>query len=205
MNRKFFLPPFLIYFLYLINFIIFIIFSFSTFLFFALLTGFVFFLFRKHKFIYRDRIKRNENIYISPVNGTIERITKNVEIDSEKYTEVIILVSFFHEWGLYLPMSCEVDQKIESKGMRLFRFGEYPKKLEDWSHKKHNFIQIRSKEQKTSLINIYPCLTGLKPQIWPISGDRGLSAACFGMLTLGGVVHVFLLHKSNLFFEDVHL
>jgi hypothetical protein len=182
--------------------IVFIFADFSTFLFFLFLFTFIYFLFRKQKFIYRDRVKRNSNIFVSPVNGVVEKIKNDIEIDGLKYREVTILISLFNEWGLYFPMSSEVDKKYETGSKRFFRFNNLPSDSTELARRKHVEVEFRSKENKSALLRIFPCKVGFKPSIYPMSGDRGIYSSCFGLLPFGGMVQIFLPSEGKLFVEE---
>lgn len=202
MTSRTFLPGYIVYSLLAFNVLVFLFLPFVSLLFFLALSAGAFLLFRKKKFIYRDRVKRNNNMFVSPVNGTVEKIIENVQIDDEKYTQVTVLISYFHEWGLYFPISCQVEKVRENKGKKIFRFTDTPKDKEKWDDKRFYSISIRSKEDKKSLLRLYPCKTSSRPKIWPITADRGLSAACFGLFPLGGIVNVYLPENSNILIEE---
>ncbi len=200
MSRTF-LPNTLIYFLMCLCGFSLIFFTFESFVILSSASLGLFVLFRKRKFIYRDRVKRNENMYVSPVNAVIEKIKENVEVDGKNYIEITTVMGVFNEWGLYLPMSAQVEKVHEQKGSRVFRFSDVPAKDTQLIKKRHLTIEIYSKERKQSLLRFFPCKTGFSPILWPIAGDRGLLSSSFGLFPMGGIVQIYIPVNSKLYIE----
>ncbi len=159
----------------------------------------VLFLFRRGRIPYRETLKMEGEIYLSPVHGTIESVRHSVpgSVFSFPCHEVRISLSFWDEKGLYLPTNAESSFMKSSKGLKLSRRGPghfFYGSLEDVSH---TDLTLLSKNNTQTLIRFIDCPLGLKPSIWLKSGDRGRGAACFGYYPFGGTLLIYLPATSD--------
>lgn len=92
----------------------------------SLLTIILLFAFRRASIPYRDTLKNDGEIYLSPVHGTVESIRRDTTTWEEyPYThEVRISISGWGEKGLYLPTAGEVSYLKASKGKKVPRDSE---------------------------------------------------------------------------------
>jgi hypothetical protein len=165
-----------------------------------LMVTLVFYLFRRSRVHYRDTIKNNGEIYLSPVHGIIQSVRHTVSSPdySSPCHEVRIAVSPWDEKGLYLPTGGEVSYLKANKGKKLDRKGPthaFYGPVEDLSH---TDLTLTSKNKVSTLIRFIDCKTGQRPVIWLKSGDRGRGAACFGYYPFGGTLLVYLPASSDI-------
>lgn len=159
----------------------------------------ILFLFRKSSVPYRDTIKSDGEIYLSPVHGRVESVRLNST--SSNYPtlchEIRISMNFWDEKGLYLPTSGEVTYLKANKGKKVKRNSPdevFYGSIEDLAH---TDFTLTSKNQTATLMRFIDCQWGKRPTIWLKSGDRGRGAACFGYYPFGGTLLIYLPATSD--------
>ena len=165
-----------------------------------LISALVLFVFRRSLVPYRDTLKNDGEIYLSPVYGTVESIRHSVDVPDypDGCHEVRISVSFWDPKGLYLPTAGEVSYLKASKGKRVHRNSPthiFYGPVEELSH---TDMTLTSKNQTVTLMRFIDCSTGKRPTIWLKSGDRGRGAACFGYYPFGGTLLIYLPDSSDI-------
>lgn len=165
-----------------------------------LLTSLVLFIFRRAPVPYRDTLKNDGEIYLSPIHGMVESVRHSILIPDypEACHEVRISLSFWDEKGLYLPTAGEVTYLKANKGKRIKRSSPsevFYGSLEDVAH---TDMVLTSKNQTATLLRFIDCSTGKRPTIWLKSGDRGRGAACFGYYPFGGTLLIYVPASSDL-------
>lgn len=161
--------------------------------------GMVGFAFRRSNVVFRETTRPQGEIYITPVQGTVESVRQNVPIlnDTEIGHEIRISVSLWNEKGLYLPTSGEVSYLKANKGRKIPRSSEihsFYGPLEDVAH---TDLVFTSKNQVKTLLRFVDGEQCIRPTIWLKSGDRGRGAACFGYYPFGGTLLIYLPRNSD--------
>ena len=158
------------------------------------------FIFRRSHVPYRDTLKSDGEIYLSPIHGIVQSVRHSVT--SPDYPspchEVRIAMSFWDEKGLYLPTSGEVTFLKASKGKKLHRNSPthiFYGSVEELSH---TDLALTSKNRTETLMRFIDCTTGQRPDIWLKSGDRGRGGACFGYYPFGGTLLIYLPVTSDI-------
>lgn len=159
-----------------------------------------FYAFRRASIPYRDTIKNDGEIYLSPVHGVVESIRRDTTTWDELPSshEIRISVGGWDEKGLYLPTSGEVSFLKASKGKKIARKSESQEFYVPIGELAHTDLVITSKNQAKSLIRFIDCKYGRRPSIWLKSGDRGRGAACFGHYPFGGTLVIYIPHNSDI-------
>lgn len=170
-----------------------------------LVTSFFLFLFRRARIPYRDTIKNDGEIYLSPVHGKISSIRHSVT--SMDYPspchEIRISINFWDEKGVYLPTSGEVTFLKATKGKKLNRDLETRYFYGPVDELSHTDLTLMSKNKLQTLMRFIDCNWGIRPTIWLKSGDRGRAGACFGYYPFGGTLLIYLPASSDiLVFEN---
>jgi hypothetical protein len=164
-----------------------------------LLSSFVLFLFRRSHIPYRDTLKSDGEIFMSPVHGVVESIRHSVS--STDYLspchEVRIFISFWEEKGLYLPTSGEVTYLKATKGKKVHRRSPTHVFYGPVDELSHTDLTLTSKNQAQTLMRFIDCTAGKRPTIWLKSGDRGRGGACFGYYPFGGTLLIYLPVTSD--------
>jgi hypothetical protein len=155
---------------------------------------------RRNAVPYRDTLKNDGEIYLSPVNGEVKSIRRNVQLPHipGEGQEIRISISGWSEKGLYLPTAGEVTHLRASKGMKISREAEpvaFYRSMDDVAHT--DFV-LTSKNKTQTLMRFVDCKYGTRPTIWLKSGDRGRGAACFGYYPFGGTLLIYLPNNSDI-------
>ena len=125
MSRLSFIPRFIVWSL-IVFFILYVRkWSASHQVLFLIFTLFLFYFFRRSSIPYRETIKSDGEIFLSPIHGVVKSIRRNTmgwdELPGAH--EVRISMSYFDQKGLYLPTSGEVSYLKENKGLKVDRKG----------------------------------------------------------------------------------
>jgi hypothetical protein len=160
----------------------------------------VFYITRRSSIPYRDTLKNDGEIFLSPVHGIVQSIRLDTTTWDELSAshEIRISIGPWDEKGLYLPTSGEVSYLKANKGNKVPRNADSQQfylPLEELAHT--DFI-LTSKNQAKSLMRFIDCKFGMRPTIWLKSGDRGRGAACFGHYPFGGTLIIYLPQNSDI-------
>lgn len=160
----------------------------------------LFFAFRRRSVPYRDTLKNDGEIYLSPVFGIVESIRRDTSIWDEfpSTHEVRISMGPWSEKGLYLPTTGEVSYLKANKGKKIPRNAESKEFYQPITEIAHTDLILTSKNQAKSLMRFIDCVYGQRPTIWLKSGDRGRGAACFGNYPFGGTLIIYLPQNSDI-------
>jgi phosphatidylserine decarboxylase len=205
MNRFFYLPSEITYSLLGILIYAFLKLPLSIEIPILIVSSFVLFLFRRASIPYRDTVKNDGEIYLTPVHGRVASIRHSVS--SMDYPspchEIRIAISFWDEKGLYLPTSGEVTFLKANKGKKLNRDLETHFFYGPVDELAHTDLTLMSKNKLQTLMRFIDCNSGIRPTIWLKSGDRGRAGACFGYYPFGGTLLIYLPANSDvLVFEN---
>ncbi len=164
-----------------------------------LLASLVLFVFRKTPVPYRDTLKNDGEIYLSPIHGTVESIRHNVSILDYPVPchEIRIALNFWDEKGLYLPTAGEVTYLKANKGKKVHRRSPTHVFYGPVEELAHTDLTLTSKNQTGTMMRFIDCSTGKRPSIWLKSGDRGRGGACFGYYPFGGTLLIYLPDNSD--------
>lgn len=205
MRRFFFLPSEVFFGLLFVWIYTIFALSFGYILLVSIICGVVFFASRRASIPFRDTLKDDGEIFLSPIHGEVKSIRRNVElIDYPEFChEIRIAISGWTEKGLYLPTSGEVVYLKAVKGRRIAREAEdheFYGPVDDVAHT--DFVLSTNKKNK-ALLRFIDGKYAKRPTIWLKSGDRGRGAACFGYYPFGGTLLIYLPENTDiLVFEN---
>lgn len=165
-----------------------------------ILDSLILFLFRRSLIPYRDTLKNDGEIYLSPVHGTVESVRHHVNILDypSPCHEVRISMSVWDEKGLYLPTSGEVSYLKASVGKKIHRRSPTEAFYGSIDELAHTDFTLTSKNQTGTLMRFIDAKYSKRPSIWLKSGDRGRGAACFGYYPFGGTLLIYLPVTSDI-------
>ena len=200
MIRFTFLPSEIFYFILIVLGYVFCTGPIYSKIFIGILVLVILFIFRKTLVPFRDTLKNDGEIFLSPVYGVVESIRRDTTTWDELSSshEIRISVGFLDQKGLYLPTSSEVGFLKANKGYKIPRYSEsqnFYRPLEELAHT--DFILLSKNKTKT-LMRFIDCKYGIRPSIWLKSGDRGRAAACFGHYPFGGTLIIYLPQNSDI-------
>lgn len=155
---------------------------------------------RRSSVPYRDTLKNDGEIYLSPVYGEVKSIRRNVELPHipGEGQEVRIAISGLSEKGLYLPTAGEATYLRATKGAKIARDSESIAFYRPMDDVAHTDLVLTSKNKTQTLMRFVDCKYGTRPTIWLKSGDRGRGAACFGYYPFGGTLLIYLPNNSDI-------
>lgn len=164
-----------------------------------LFTSLILFVFRRSSVPYRDTLKNDGEIFLSPTHGRVESVRHSVlSLDyPSPCHEVRISLSFWDEKGLYLPTAGEATYLKASKGKKIHRRSPTHIFYGPVEELAHTDLTLTSKNQVGTLMRFIDCTTGQRPTIWLKSGDRGRGGACFGYYPFGGTLLIYLPASSD--------
>lgn len=174
--------------------------SFGVKVFISVVALIVFYAFRRASVPYRDTLKNNGEIFLSPVHGVVESIRRDASTWDELPAshEVRISINGWDEKGLYLPTAGEVTYLKANKGKKIPRNAESQEFYVPTAELAHTDLVLTSKNQAKSLMRFIDCKYGQRPTVWLKSGDRGRGAACFGYYPFGGTLIIYLPQNSDI-------
>lgn len=162
----------------------------------------LYFLFRKNRNYFLDDPVITKGIIFSPANGKIIHIEPSLShsVFGEQLIEVQIMVSWWKEMGISLPMSSEIKNLIVVKGQSFFRFQKAEKVL---GSKEGKGIHIKL-ENKGEIIglSLFKCKLGLWPELIVMPGDRGSRRVNIGYFPFGGTVILYLPKKYEILLRE---
>jgi hypothetical protein len=155
---------------------------------------------RRSQVPYRDTLKNDGEIFLSPVYGEVKSIRRSVELPhtSGSGQEVRISISGWSEKGLYLPTAGEVSYLRATKGLKISRDADPVAFYRPMDLVAHTDLVLTSKNKTQTLMRFVDCKYGARPTIWLKSGDRGRGAACFGYYPFGGTLLIYLPNNSDI-------
>jgi len=160
----------------------------------------IFYLFRRSFIPYRDTLKNDGEIYLSPVHGVVESIRRDTTSwDEVPFShEVRISISPWDEKGLYLPTAGEVSYLKATRGKKIDRGCDSQEFYKPTAELSSTELVLTSKNLTKSLMRFIDCTYGQRPSMWLKSGDRGRGAACFGYYPFGGTLIIYLPQNSDI-------
>ncbi len=156
---------------------------------------------RRYYIPYRDTLKNEGEIFLSPLYGKVESIRRveNVFEFLPEAFEVRVSSHFLDEHGLYLPTVAEMSFLRAYKGKGIYRYGKPESFLTGTTELAHTDVMLKSKNEVQTVLRFVDCKYGSRAHIWMKSGDRGRGAACFGYYPFGGTLLIYLpLHTDIL-------
>lgn len=155
---------------------------------------------RRSSVPYRDTLKNDGEIYLSPVYGEVKSIRRNVQLPhvTDEGQEVRISITGWSEKGLYLPTAGEATFLKAIKGAKISREAESVAFYRSMDDVAHTDLVLTSKNKTQTLMRFVDCKYGKRPTIWLKSGDRGRGAACFGYYPFGGTLLIYLPNNSDI-------
>jgi hypothetical protein len=200
MTRFFFLPAWFIYFLTTFWVYTFFYCSLGYQVCLSMILVFLGYFFRRAAIPYRDTLKNEGEIFLSPVFGRVEAIRRDTTGFEEASLchEIRISISGWDEKGLYLPTAGEVNYLKAHSGAKIPRKSDEKLFYRPIGELSHTDFILKSKNQTKTLMRFIDWQYGKRPTIWLKSGDRGRGAACFGFYPFGGTLLIYLPQNSDI-------
>jgi phosphatidylserine decarboxylase len=159
---------------------------------------FLYIVLRKSRNDFRDDPISTRGVIFSPVNGTIIHIEHNVShgFFGDQLIEIQIMIPWWREMGIFLPLSCEIKNILVLKGQSFFR---YLKAVEVLGSKDGKGVGVALGSRGENLgLTFFKCKLGLWPELMVIPGDRGGRRVNIGYFPFGGTVMLYLPKKYEI-------
>jgi hypothetical protein len=195
---KSYLPPKFNTFYFSILFIVWIFTNYKIVSVFLVIYFLIYFLLRKSRNDFRDDPVSTKGVIFAPCNGKVLHIEKKVShgIYGETLTEVQILIPWWKEMGISLPLSSEVKNLIVHKGRSFFR---YNRAFETVGANIGKGLSIALDNRGETIgMTFYKCRLGMWPEVMVMPGDRGGRRVNIGYFPLGGTLMLYLPEKYEI-------
>ena len=153
---------------------------------------------RKSRNDFRDDPISTKGVIFSPANGKIMHIEHNVShgFYGDHLTEIQIMIPWWREMGIFLPLSCEIQNLLILKGHSFFR---YHKAVEVLGSKEGKGVGLALNNRGESIgLAFFKCKLGLWPELMVMPGDRGGRRVNIGYFPFGGTVMLYLPKKYEI-------
>jgi phosphatidylserine decarboxylase len=163
----------------------------------------VYFILRKHKNNFRDDPMVTKGVVFSPCNGKIIHVEKNISHVSfgDNLIEVQIMIPWWKEMGIFMPITSEVKTITVHKGRSFFRFFKAAE-LVGTSIGKGLSIALFSFQGEKFGMTLYKCRLGLWPDIILMPGDKGSRRVNIGYLPFGGTLLLYLPENYEILVKE---
>lgn len=164
----------------------------------VLLYIFIYIVLRKNRNNFRDDPVTTKGVIFAPCNGKVLHVEKNIShvAYGEGLTEVQIMIPWWKEMGIYLPLSSEVKNIIVHKGRSFFR---YHKAVETvGANIGKGLSLVLDNRGETVGMTFYKCRIGMWPEILVMPGDRGGRRVNIGYFPFGGTLMLYLPEKYEI-------
>jgi hypothetical protein len=153
---------------------------------------------RKSRNDFRDDPISTRGVIFSPANGKVVHIEHNVShgFYGDQLIEIQIMIPWWKEMGIFLPLSCEIKNLLVLKGQSFFR---YLKAVEVLGSKEGKGVGLALDNRGESIgLTFFKCKLGLWPELMVMPGDRGGRRVNIGYFPFGGTVMLYLPKKYEI-------
>lgn len=153
---------------------------------------------RKSRNDFRDEPISTKGVIFSPSNGKIVNIEHSVShgLYGEQLIEIQIMIPWWREMGICLPLSCEIRNLIRLKGRSFFR---HKKAVEDLGSNEGKGVSLALDNRGECIgLTFLKCKLGLWPELLIMPGDRGGRRVNIGYFPFGGTVMLYLPRKYEI-------
>ena len=153
---------------------------------------------RKNRNDFRDDPVVTKGVIFSPANGKIVHIEHNVShgMYGDQMIEVQIMIPWWKETGVSMPLSAEIRTLLVLKGQSFFR---YHKAEEVIGTKEGKGVSVALDNRgETVGLTFFKCKLGLWPELMVMPGDRGGRRVNIGYFPFGGTVMLYLPKKYEI-------
>jgi len=153
---------------------------------------------RKSRNDFRDDPVTTRGVIFSPANGKILHIEHNVShgLYGDQLIEIQIMIPWWKEMGVFLPLSCEIKNLLVLKGRSFLRMRKAIYELGS-ADGKGVALALDNRGENLGL-SFYKCKLGLWPELMVMPGDRGGRRVNIGFFPFGGTVMLYLPQKYEI-------
>lgn len=145
-----------------------------------------------------------KGVLFSPVNGKIIKIEKSFSHPQfgDQMTRIQIVVPWWKEMGVFLPVTSEVKNMVVNEGSTHFRYSP----ITDITDKNNALFKslsliLEGVNNERVGLQFIKCPVGAWPEIGIIPGDRGKAQVNIGYFPFGGTTVIYLPDSYELLVE----
>lgn len=153
---------------------------------------------RRNRNDFRDDPIVTKGVIFAPANGKIVHIENNVSHGTygDQLIEVQIMIPWWKETGVSMPLSAEIRTLLVLKGQSFFRYHKAEEKIGTREGKGVSLALDNRGE--TVGLTFLKCKLGLWPELMIMPGDRGGRRVNIGYFPFGGTVMLYLPKKYEI-------
>lgn len=153
---------------------------------------------RRNSNYFRDDPIVTKGVIFAPANGKILHIEQNVShgMYGDQLVEIQIMVPWWKEMGICLPLSSEVKTLHVLKGQSFFR-KSIASEVIGTKEGKGVSLALDNRGETVGL-TFFKCKLGLWPELMVMPGDRGGRRVNIGYFPFGGTVMLYLPKKYEI-------
>ncbi|NOT77429.1 MAG: hypothetical protein HOP07_00340 [Bacteriovoracaceae bacterium] len=153
---------------------------------------------RRNRNDFRDDPTITRGVIYSPANGKIVHIEENVShgVYGDNLIEIQIMIPWWKEMGVYMPLSSEIKTLLVLKGQSFFRT-QIAEEVIGTKEGKGVTLALDNRGESIGL-TFFKCKLGLWPELMVMPGDRGGRRVNIGFFPFGGTVMLYLPKKYEI-------
>lgn len=153
---------------------------------------------RRNRNDFRDDPIVTKGVIFAPANGKIIHIENNVShgMYGDQMVEVQIMIPWWKEMGVSMPLSAEIKTLLVLKGQSFFRYHYAVEKIGTKDGK--GVALALDNRGETVGLTFFKCKLGLWPELMVMPGDRGGRRVNIGYFPFGGTVMLYLPKKYEI-------
>lgn len=153
---------------------------------------------RKNRNDFRDEPVTTKGVIFAPVNGKIMHIENNVShgMYGDQLIEIQIMIPWWKEMGIFMPLSSEIKTLIVLKGQSFMRT-KIAEEVIGTKEGKGVSVALDNRGETIGL-TFFKCKLGFWPELMVMPGDRGGRRVNIGYFPFGGTVMLYLPKKYEI-------
>lgn len=153
---------------------------------------------RRNRNDFRDDPISTKGVIFAPANGKIVHIENNVShgMYGDQLIEVQIMIPWWKEMGVFMPLSAEIKTLLVLKGQSFFRYQKAEEVIGTRDGK--GVALALDNRGETVGLTFFKCKLGLWPELMVMPGDRGGRRVNIGYFPFGGTVMLYLPKKYEI-------
>ena len=153
---------------------------------------------RRNRNDFRDDPISTKGVIFAPANGKIVHIENNVShgMYGDQLIEVQIMIPWWKEMGVFMPLSAEIKTLLVLKGQSFFRYQKAEEVIGTRDGK--GVALALDNRGETVGLTFFKCKLGLWPELTVMPGDRGGRRVNIGYFPFGGTVMLYLPKKYEI-------
>lgn len=153
---------------------------------------------RKNRNDFRDEPMSTKGVIFAPVNGKIVHMENNVShgMYGDQLMEIQIMIPWWKEMGIFMPLSSEIKTLMVLKGQSFFRT-KIAEEVIGTKEGKGVSVALDNRGETIGL-TFFKCKLGLWPELMVMPGDRGGRRVNIGYFPFGGTVMLYLPKKYEI-------